>query len=118
MKTLIRIMGSIAIGTTLISVPAGSVSAETEGDPLVMQAKQIMDRYSERGTWSNPMLAATNDEAAGQSGDVVMATILAGYTRSLLDRGGWLNPYAPTPDYDSGHALLAMAPGDGLTLAR
>jgi len=117
MKRLIGIMAAIGAGT-LLALSAGPVSAQTAGDPLVMQARQIMDRYAERGTWSSPLLAATSGRAGAQSADTVMAAVLAGYTRALLDRGGWLNPYVNTRNYDAGHPLLAMAISDGATTSR
>lgn len=117
MRQLIRIIAATGTGT-LLSLSAGQVSAESAGDPLAMQARQIMERYAERCTWSSPMLAATGNGVGAQSADRVMATVLAGYTRALLDRGGWLNPYVATRNYDAGHPLLAMAVGDGATSAR
>lgn len=94
------------------------VVGRARGAPLVSQARQVRDRYAERGTWSNPIAAATSDEDGAKSADTVMAATLAGYSRVLVDRGGWLNPYVDTRTYDAGHPLLASAPGDGATTTR
>lgn len=117
MDRLIGIIGAIGAGT-LLSFSTGAAWAEPGGDPLVMQARQAMARYAERGTWSNPIAAATSDEDGTKSADTVMAATLAGYSRALLDRGGWFNPYVNTRTYDAGHPLLASAPGDGATTTR
>lgn len=118
MKRLTGMLGVIVVGTTLLSLTTGPVAADAPGDPLVMRARLIMERYAERGAWSNPTLAVASSEAGGQSADQVMTAVLLGYNRALLDRGGWLNPYAPTRHYDAGHPLLAKAVGDGATTTR
>ncbi|NMG28538.1 hypothetical protein [Aromatoleum evansii] len=117
MKRLIGIIGALGAGT-LLSLSTAAVSAEPAADPLVTQARQTMDGFAERGTWSNPLAAAMRHEDGTQSADTVMTATLAGYSRALLDRGGWLNPYVKTRTYDAGHPLLASAPGDGATTTR
>lgn len=118
MKGLTGLLGVIAVGTTLLPLTTAPVSAESPEDPLVAQAGAIMKAYAERGTWANPMQAAMRSEGGSQSADQVMAAVLLGYSRALLDRGGWLNPYAPTRHYDAGTPLLAKAVGDGVTTTR
>lgn len=110
--------GTSAMAALLVCFAAGPVSAQPAVDPVVAQARQIMERYAERGTWSSPLLSAQAADAGAQSADTVMARVLAGYTRALLDHGGWINPYVTTPGYDAGNPLLAMAPGDGATFIR
>lgn len=118
MKRLTGTLGAIVVGTMLLALATEPVSAESAGDPLVMRARLIMERYAERGAWSNPMLPRTSSETGGQSADQVMTAVLLGYNRALLDRGGWLNPHVPTRTYDAGHPLLAKAAGDGATTGR
>lgn len=54
---------------------------------------------------------ATSDET--ESADARMAQIVAQYDRSMLDRGGWENPYLPS--VSAGNPLLAVAVGSGVT---
>lgn len=112
MKGRIAITAAIAI-STLLPLSASPEDAAPGDDPLVAQARQIMDRFPDRGTWSNAMMPTASDGRDEQSADTVMSSVLAGYTRALLDRGGWTNAYVNTGSYDAGHPLLAVALGDG-----
>lgn len=48
-------------------------------------------------------------------GDRRLTLIVATYTRELLDRGGWANPWVSEPHYAAGEPLLSVQVGDGAT---
>lgn len=53
--------------------------------------------------------------ASPPSGDVQMGQVVAGYTRSTLDRGGWDNTVMHNSEYTAANPLLAVRVGSGAT---
>jgi len=49
------------------------------------------------------------------SGDQQMAEIVAAYTRSMLDSGGWVNTLMSNSIYTAAHPLMTVAVGSGAT---
>lgn len=47
--------------------------------------------------------------------DTLVQRIVAGYTRGILDRGGWVNAYVDSPNYSAGNMLASVQVGDGVT---
>jgi hypothetical protein len=52
----------------------------------------------------------------GGSGDALLTSLVAGYDRAALDRGGWTNPLVSDSGYAAGSPLLGVRPGGGVTL--
>jgi hypothetical protein len=53
--------------------------------------------------------------ATAPSGEQTLMNSVAGYGRSLLDRGGWNNQWVVEDHYSSGEPLLAVRIVDGVT---
>lgn len=56
---------------------------------------------------------ATPDVAV--AADVLVQRIVVGYTRGILDRGGWVNAYVDSPNYAVGNMLASVEVGEGVT---
>lgn len=94
----------------LVGLPEGAAA-----DPLREAAEVIMSGAAERGQWHNPLMPAASADGTVRSGDAMLNDEVRRFTRAVLDRGGWDNPHAPSPGYDSGNVLLAVLPGAGVT---
>lgn len=99
---------------TLLVGPAQAASADDALNGSVEQYRSLQAR----GEWQNPLMpGGTGQYAAATtpSGEQTLMNIVAGYGRSLLDRGGWNNPWVAESSYASGEPLLAVRIGDGVT---
>jgi hypothetical protein len=69
--------------------------------------------------WVNPLApqAAVDYVAAAESesADAKFIRHITYYTRERLDRGGWVNAYAPDTHYATLQLLLTVKVGDGVT---
>lgn len=70
-----------------------------------------------RGAWVNAWMPHGTGRYAAESADRILTATLRVYTREVLDRGGWINPFMGARHYDAGNALLAVRPGEGVTTA-
>lgn len=70
--------------------------------------------------WINALRPEASGDAVmvarSESADAQFIRQITYYTRGMLDRGGWVNAYAPDTHYAAPHALLAVAVGEGATL--
>lgn len=114
MKNLSRLLALPLLTAALLPLPASA-----DGDAAF---DRMADSY--RGAtlhpavWHNRLLPdASGDSHAASAGsaDTQFMRSIAYYTRAMLDRAGWVNPYAPAPGYASGNYLLAVRIGDGVT---
>lgn len=119
MRAQLKIWCQAVVATALLAGPLTSLQANENLDPIVAQARQILNGHAERGHWQNPILPSATGERHTLSADQRMKTMLSRYTRQMLDRGGWVNQYVDgAPGYDAGNVLLALLPGDGATTIR
>lgn len=98
----------------MLSLPAAAAPAD---DALTASLDQYQS-LQVRGQWLNPLMPHGTGQYAATSqpsGDLLLQEVVAGYGRSLLDRGGWLNPYVNEAHYSAGEPLLAVGIGEGLT---
>jgi hypothetical protein len=104
--------------TILLSTGAmfcGEATAAS-GDHAFNQAVRQYARPAANGQgWVNPHMPHGTGVYANDSATDILAAIFVTYTRERLDRGGWVNAWAPTPGYDAGNPLLAVGQGEGLT---
>lgn len=112
MNTKTWMNAAIAIAAAL----SGSAEAAPADDAL-NDAMQQHRGVPTRGEWRNPLMpAATGTLAATDvSGDRRLQSLVAGYSRVMLDRGGWSNPWTVENHYAGGEPLRAVTVGDGLT---
>jgi hypothetical protein len=59
--------------------------------------------------------ASANAVAVALSGDQQMGEVVASYTRSILDRGGWENTWMTNSNYTAANPLMAVGVGSGAT---
>lgn len=106
---------SLALFTAAMPVCAQTARSVTSAD-AAMELHLSKD-YKNLGqrTWVNPMMPAATGAAPAQSADQQLQHRLAGYTRDLLDRGGWRNAWVADSHYAAGEPLLAAAVGAGVT---
>jgi len=52
----------------------------------------------------------------GESGDELLSRAVARYTRAMLDRGGWENPFVADSRCAAGNPLHTVSVGEGVTL--
>ncbi len=99
---------------------AGATYADTGSAAFDRAARGLATSAQTRHAWVNPIMPQASADAVmphrGVSAGVQFMRSIAFYTRDMLDRGGWVNPYAPATGYDSGNALLAVRIGEGVTL--
>jgi hypothetical protein len=108
-----------SLATALLLVPALLPTAAAADDAAFDQLAQTYRGATlQTATWKNALLPmATGDTPAeASSADAQFMRAIAYYTRDMLDRAGWVNPYAPAPGYASGNYLLAVRIGSGVTL--
>ncbi len=107
---------------TLVSLAATSPAALAGSDNVAFDraAKASASAQPQQGKWINALLPEAAGDfvapRAGTSADAQFMRAIAYYTREQLDRGGWVNRYAPEGNYASGNALLAVRAGDGITV--
>ncbi len=106
------VTAAIAVAATF-TFPAQAAPADEQLDASVQQLHNVLAQ----GAWQNPwMPEGTGAYAVVQpSGDLTIQAIFAGYSRALLDRGGWTNPYVSEDHYAAGEPLLAVRIGEGAT---
>ena len=98
------------------SSPLSSTETVEEKDALVATIDAVMAGYGARGEWTSPLApTAAADEVAPLSADTLLTNLVLQYDRATLDRGGWVNAFVDDVGYDSGNALLAISPGEGVT---
>jgi hypothetical protein len=97
--------------------PSWAACGDATLDQEVASLRQDLDR---RGVWANAYMPHGTGLYASVSADEILTASLRLYTRQVLDRGGWVNPYVGgNQGYDAGNALLAVRQGEGVTtLAR
>lgn len=105
-----------ALATPAVAQLAHPVTGPASGADAAME-HHLGTEYKNLGqrTWVNPILPAATGTEAGPSGDQLLQQRLAGYTRELLDRGGWRNAWVAQAHYAAGEPLLAVAVGAGVT---
>lgn len=99
--------------TAAISI-AAALSGGAEAAPADDTLNDAVQQYRAlptRGEWRNPLMPAATDV----SGDRRLQAIVAGYSRAMLDRGGWSNPWVVEDHYAGGEPLRAVPVGHGLT---
>jgi hypothetical protein len=113
MNALTTLAAALAITTAV----AGTAQAAAADDALNGAVEQYRSLQA-RSEWHNPLMPSGTGmyaAATAPSGEQTLMTIVAGYGRSLLDRGGWSNPWVAESTYASGEPLLAVRIGDGVT---
>ena len=96
--------------------PLASTEASGEKDALVVTIDTVMSGYTTRGEWTSPLATTKDDGGETQpSADTLLTALVQQYDRDSLDRGGWVNAFVNDVGYDSGNALLAVSPGEGIT---
>ena len=111
----------IAVASLVISaIPIGAF-AEGESISSDESLNASVQRYrnpaSERGR--NPYVPETRARAVGEqeelSGDALLMRSVAVYTRALLDRGGWENPFVSATSNAASDSLVEVHSGEGVT---
>jgi hypothetical protein len=106
---------ALAIGTVsflvMFQAHAGSGEAAMEASLHTIQA------VDSSAQWHNVWMpqASGNAVASAPSGDLQMGAVVAGYTRTNLDRGGWVNTLMRNSGYTAVNPLLAVGVGSGAT---
>ena len=96
--------------------PLASTETSEEKDALVATIGAVMAGYATRGEWSSPLSSIkTVEQKDAPSADTILTALVQQYDRASLDRGGWVNAFVNDVGYDSGNALLAISPGEGVT---
>ena len=104
--------------TILLSTGAifcAEASAASGDDAFNQAVRQYARSIASEQGWVNPHMPHGTGVVAANSASDILATILVNYTRERLDRGGWVNAWAPTPGYAAGNPLLAVGQGEGVT---
>ena len=119
MTTTLRLIAftALTLSALVSSVSAQTVAPITSGDALMNQHLGTRYKGLERSAWVNKLMPAGVGEAPVQmaSFDQQVQQMLAGYTREMLDRGGWRNAFVTEDHYAAGEPLLAAAPGEGIS---
>lgn len=108
----IRAMAIGIVSTGIVfAAQAGSGEDAMEAS---LQQYQTLDSTA---PWQNVWMpqASGNAVAMLPSGDLQISGIVAGYTRSILDRGGWENTLMTNSEYAAANPLLAVDVGSGAT---
>jgi len=121
LETIMKNYPSHLVATALLLIPAllpNIANAASDGSSFDQVAQSYQGSTLQAATWKNALLpmAAGDAPAEPTSADAQFMRVIAYYTREMLDRAGWDNPYAPAPGYASGNYLLAVRIGSGVTL--
>jgi hypothetical protein len=113
-------MSAYAIKLLTILLSTGAIfcaeASAASGDDAFNQVVRQYTRPIANGQgWVNPHMPHGTRVYATNSATDILAAILVNYTREQLDRGGWVNAWAPTPGYAAGNPLLAVGQGEGVT---
>ena len=107
-----------AVGLALpLSATAPEDRAGTEPASFHTQLMQQLREFqyrSQQREWVNRWAPGVR-VSVPESADRRPQTIVTGYTRAALDRGGWANPWVSGDAYAAGAPLLAVTVGSGLT---
>lgn len=96
---------------------ASGTAIAGEADAALDRAvSELRQDVAARGAWVNPYMPHGTGQFAAESADRILTATLRVYTRDVLDRGGWINPFVTERHYDAGNALLAVMPGEGVTI--
>jgi hypothetical protein len=111
-----------AVPALLLAASAFALPAAAHDDAAFdHQVQSLQHGALHPSPWHNRIVPEASGDyptvAAGTSADGLFMQSIAYYTRAMLDRAGWVNPYAPSPGYASGNYLVTVAIGDGVTLA-
>ena len=118
MKCLPNYFKALAFGAistlAVFSAHAGS------GDDALEASMHLYKASGLDTEWQNVWMpqASAHAPAVSPSGDVQMGEIIASYTRSRLDRGGWENTWMSNSNYTAPNPLLAVGIGSGATSPR
>jgi hypothetical protein len=113
LKTKIATVAALALlAGASITGQAAAACGDADFD---LEVRTFHHSSEVRGAWTNPYMPHGTGNDATASADEVLAGILAGYTRDVLDRGGWFNAWVASPGYDAGNPLLAVRQGEGVT---
>ena len=109
------------LATALLLVPVclpNLANAASDSSSFDRIAQSYQGTTLQAATWQNALLPMAAGDAAveASSADAQFMRAIAYYTREMLDRAGWDNPYAPAPGYASGNYLLTVRIGSGVTL--
>jgi len=120
--TSIKLTSLLAV----LAMAAGTASTQAQAPQPITSAEAAMRHhlslaYPDMSSrpWADRMAStrAADPAAATPSADRHLQRITAGYTREMLDRGGWCNPWMSAAAYSAGEPLLAVRPGEGVTTA-
>ncbi len=119
MQTVQRVLIALLLVLDVGGVRAGWEEHAVSGDAS-LDASLRQYGESKIAEWDNPLAASTITEAASEpaivSGDTLLMHAVRGYTRALLDRGGWENLLMRSIHYAVGNTLLGTEVGDGVTM--
>jgi hypothetical protein len=115
MKLLSKHVKVLAIGAiaTAVMFSAYAGSGDEALEAAVFQYQSVDSRIEWQNTWMPQ--ASANAVAISPSGDLLMGEIVASYSRSILDRGGWENTLMTNSEYTAANPLLAVGVGSGAT---
>lgn len=119
LETIMKNYPAHLMATALLLIPALLPNtANADGSSFDQVAQSYQGAVLQTATWKNTLLpmAAGDAPTEASSADAQFMRVIAYYTRDMLDRAGWDNPYAPAPGYASGNYLLTVQIGSGVTL--
>jgi hypothetical protein len=115
----------LAVAVLSLMMPVAPAAAEDHAKPEIgsfhtqlMQHLREFQGRSLQPEWVNPWapgVSVSAPEATAESADRRLQTLVAGYTRDMLDRGGWSNPWVSGDTYAAGVPLQTVAVGSGVT---
>lgn len=96
---------------------AGQALAADDDTTFNALMEQYRGRPANVDEWQNPLMPSGTGRYASQSADEVLTATLRQYTREVLDRGYWINPWVgEAVGYSWGNPLLAVSQGSGVTM--
>lgn len=104
----------------LLPQASGDYVAATEQESADVAMNRLAQNYRRgESRWINALLPDASGDAVmlvqAESADAKFIRQITYYTRDMLDRGGWINAYAPDFNYAAPNTLLTVAVGDGVT---
>lgn len=106
---------ALAIGAiATMAMPSAHAGSSEDAMEATLQRYQTAKPNAE---WQNTWMphASAHAVAIVLSGDVQMSEMIASYTRSSLDKGGWKNTLMSNSNYTAMNPLLAVDIGSGAT---
>jgi hypothetical protein len=97
--------------STLVVFPAHAGSSE---DAMAAALRQIQS-LDANAEWHNVWMPQASAHAVAPTvlGDRLLAEVVAGYSRPILDRGGWENKLMTNSEYTAANPLLAAGVDSG-----